>query len=121
MLPNKTVVLRGQVTAPPDTNSRAEAVVEDIAGFRRVVNEIEVLPVSPNDERLRRALYREIYGFDSPLFRYDVGSRQAIHMIVDRGFHCRGRELGYSLHGRRFSELVARKESRRSAGLDHRG
>ena len=85
VLPDNTVVLRGQVTSPPDTKSRAEDVVEDIDGVTRVINEIEVLPVSPNDQRLRRALYREIYGFNSPLFRYGVGSRQAIHIIVDRG------------------------------------
>lgn len=85
VLPDNTVVLRGQVTTPPDTKSRAEDVVEDISGVTRVINEIEVLPVSPSDERLRRALYRQIYGFDSPLFRYGVGSRQAIHIIVDRG------------------------------------
>ena len=85
VLPDNTVVLSGAVTTPPDTKSRAEDVVEDIPGVTRVVNEIELLPVSPNDERLRRALYREIYGFNSPLFRYGVGSRQAIHIIVDRG------------------------------------
>lgn len=85
VLPDNTVVLRGQVTTPPDTKSRAEDVVKDVSGVTRVINEIEVLPVSPSDERLRRALYREIYGFDSPLFRYGVGSRQAIHIIVDRG------------------------------------
>lgn len=85
VLPDNTVVLRGQVTTPPDTKSRAEDVVEDIAGVTRVINEIEALPVSPNDQRLRRALYREIYGFNSPLFRYGVGSRQAIHIIVDNG------------------------------------
>jgi hyperosmotically inducible protein len=85
VLPDNTVVLRGQVTTPPDTKSRAEDVVEDISGVTRVINEIEVLPVSPNDERLRRALYREIYGFNSPLFRYGVGSRQAIHIIVNNG------------------------------------
>jgi hyperosmotically inducible protein len=85
VLPDNTVVLRGQVTTPPDTKSRAEEVVEDIDGVTRVINEIEVLPVSPNDQRLRRALYREIYAFNSPLFRYGVGSRQAIHIIVDRG------------------------------------
>jgi hyperosmotically inducible protein len=85
VLPDNTVVLRGQVTTPPDTKSRAEDVVEDIPGVTRVINEIEVLPVSPNDDRLRRALYRQIYGFNSPLFRYGVGSRQAIHIIVDRG------------------------------------
>jgi len=85
VLPDNTVVLRGAVTTPPDTKSRAEDVVEDIPGVTRVINEIEVLPVSPNDQRLRLALHRAIYGFDSPLFRYGVGSRQAIHIIVDGG------------------------------------
>lgn len=85
VLPDNTVVLRGQVTTPPDTKSRAEDVVEDVSGVTRVINEIEVLPVSPNDERLRRALHNEIYGSNSPLFRYGIGSRQAIHIIVDNG------------------------------------
>ena len=85
VLPDQTVVLRGAVTTPPDTKSRAEEEVEDITGVKQVINEIRVLPVSPNDQRLRRALYREIYGFDSPLFRYGIGSRQAIHIIVDGG------------------------------------
>jgi osmotically-inducible protein OsmY len=85
VLPDQTVVLRGAVTTPPDTKSRAEDVVEDIPGVKQVINEIRVLPVSPNDQRLRRALYREIYSFESPLFRYGVGSRQAIHIIVDGG------------------------------------
>lgn len=39
----------------------------------------------PNDARLRRELYNVIYGFNSPLFRYGIGSRQAIHIIVDGG------------------------------------
>ena len=85
VLPDNTVVLRGQVTAPPDTKSRAEDVVRDVEGVTRVVNEIKVLSASPSDARLRRALYREIYGFDSPLFRYGIGSRQGIHIIVDGG------------------------------------
>jgi hypothetical protein len=85
VLPDSTVVLRGEVTTPPDTKSRAEAVVRDVSGVSRVVNEIRVLPVSPNDARLRRELYNAIYGFNSPLFRYGVGSRQAIHIIVDGG------------------------------------
>ena len=85
VLPDNAVVLRGQVTSPPDTKSRAEDVVKDVEGVTRVINQIEVLPVSPNDERLRRALYREIYAFDSPLFKYGVGSRRAIHIIVDNG------------------------------------
>lgn len=83
--PDNTVVLRGEVTTPPDTKSRAEDVVKDVPGVTRVINEIRVLPVSPNDERLRRALYNAIYNFNSPLFRYGVGSRQAIHIIVEGG------------------------------------
>ncbi len=85
VLPDNTVVLRGEVVTPPDKKSRAEDVVEDVSGVTRVVNQIRVLPVSPNDNRLRRALYREIYNFNSPLFRYGVGSRQAIHLIVENG------------------------------------
>ncbi|HEX7227995.1 MAG TPA: BON domain-containing protein, partial [Candidatus Binatia bacterium] len=40
VLPDNTVVLRGEVTTPPDTKSRAEAVVRDVQGVSRVVNEI---------------------------------------------------------------------------------
>jgi len=85
VLPDNTVVLRGEVTTPPDTKSRAETVVKDVEGVSRVVNEIRVLPVSPNDARLRRELYNAIYGFNSPLFRYGIGSNQPIHIIVDGG------------------------------------
>jgi hyperosmotically inducible protein len=85
VLPDNIVVLSGAVTAPPDTKSRAEAIVKDVPGVNRVVNEIQVLPVSPNDARLRRELYNAIYGFNSPLFRYGTGSRQAIHIIVNGG------------------------------------
>lgn len=80
---NGTVILRGQVTSPPDTKSNAEARVKDVEGVSRVINNIEVLPVSPSDVRLRRALYRAIYS--GPLFRYQVGSLQSIHIIVNRG------------------------------------
>lgn len=83
--PDNTVVLNGQITTPPDTKSRAEAVVEDIPGVTGVVNQINVLPLSPNDDQLRHRLYNEIYGFNSPLFRYAIGSRQSIHIIVANG------------------------------------
>ncbi len=81
--PGGVVVLRGQVTTPPDTKSSAEAFVKDVEGVTRVINNIEVLPVSPRDQRLREALYRAVYS--GPLFRYQVGSLQSIHIIVDRG------------------------------------
>ena len=82
--PDNTVILRGQVVRP-STKSDAENRVEDIDGVSRVINQIETLPLSPNDDRLRRALYRAIYGFNSPLFRYAHQAVPSIHLIVNRG------------------------------------
>lgn len=78
------VTLRGQVVRPT-TRTGAENRVRDIEGVVRVNNEIETLPVSPNDDRLRVALYRAIYGFESPLFRYATRAVPPIHIIVSRG------------------------------------
>jgi len=82
--PDNTVVLRGQVVRP-STKSDAEARVKDIDGVKGVINEIQVLPVSPQDDRLRIALYRTLYNWDSPLFRYATQAIPSIHIIVDRG------------------------------------
>jgi len=82
--PDNTVVLRGEVVKP-STKSDAEGRVKDVDGVSKVVNEIVVLPLSPQDDRLRRALYRELYGYDSPLFRYAVQSIPSIHIIVKNG------------------------------------
>jgi hyperosmotically inducible protein len=82
--PDNTVVLKGQVTRPA-TKSDAEARVKEIDSVSKVVNEIEVLPLSPQDDRLRVALYRAIYGMDSPLFRYATQAVPAIHIIVEQG------------------------------------
>lgn len=79
-----TLVLRGAVTRPTLKTS-AERAVKDLAGVKRVVNEIEVLPVSPYDDRLRNRIYRAIYNFDSPLFRYAVRAVPPIHIIVSGG------------------------------------
>lgn len=79
-----TVVLRGQVVRPT-TKSDGERRVKNIDGVKNVINEIEVLPLSPQDGRLRLALYRTIYGSNSPLFRYATQSIPSIHIIVDRG------------------------------------
>jgi hyperosmotically inducible protein len=82
--PDNTVVLRGQVVHP-STKSDAERRVRKIEGVKQVVNEIEVLPVSPEDDRLRVALYRTLYNWDSPLFRYATQSVPPIHIIVNHG------------------------------------
>ena len=81
---NGTVVLKGQVVRP-STRSDAEGRVKEIDGVKNVVNQIETLPLSPNDDRLRVALYRQIYGWNSPLFRYAHQSVPSIHLIVSRG------------------------------------
>jgi hyperosmotically inducible protein len=83
-LQGDTVVLRGQVVRP-STKSDAESRVKDIEGIARVDNQIEVLPLSPSDDRLRLALYRQIYGQSSPLFRYATQAIPSIHIIVSRG------------------------------------
>jgi hyperosmotically inducible periplasmic protein len=82
--PNGTVVLKGQVVRP-STKSDAEGRVKEIEGVSNVINEIETLPLSPSDDRLRVALYRQIYGFNSPLFRYAHQAVPSIHLIVNRG------------------------------------
>jgi len=77
------VTLLGQVTQPV-LKSDAENVVKKIEGVERVDNEIEVLPLSPNDDQLRRAAYRQIYS-KGPLQRYQLGAVPPIHIIVKNG------------------------------------
>lgn len=77
------VILTGQVTRPT-LRSDAEAVVRRIEGIERVTNNIEVLPLSPNDDRLRMAAYYSIYGY-GPLNRYAMGSQPPIRIIVKNG------------------------------------
>jgi hyperosmotically inducible protein len=79
-----TVTLSGQVTRPT-LKSDAEAVVKRIAGVGAVVNQIEVLPLSPADTRLRWAAYRALFHPNSPLLRYGLGADPAIHIIVENG------------------------------------
>jgi hyperosmotically inducible protein len=77
------VTLLGQVTRPT-LKSDAERVVKDIEGVESVTNNIEVLPLSPNDDRLRLALFRAIYG-QSALNRYALNAVPPIHIIVKNG------------------------------------
>jgi hyperosmotically inducible protein len=77
------VTLVGQVTRPT-LKSDAENVVKRIEGVEHVDNQIEVLPPSPMDDRLRRQLYRAIYGFPA-LQKYALGVQQPIRIIVKAG------------------------------------
>ena len=82
-LDGNTVTLTGQVTRPT-LKSDADAVVRDIEGVERVVNNIDVLPPSPNDDRIRMATYRAIYG-QAALNRYALQAVPPIHIIVNNG------------------------------------
>ena len=77
------VTLLGQVTRPT-LKSDAENVVKSIEGVASVVNKIEVLPLSPMDDQLRRALFRAIYS-EAGLSRYANMAVASIHIIVNNG------------------------------------
>jgi osmotically-inducible protein OsmY len=56
-----TVILRGQASRPI-LKSSAEKVTQRVEGVAKVENQIEVLPLSPNDDRVRLQTYVAIYG-----------------------------------------------------------
>lgn len=78
------VTLLGQVTRPT-LKSDAENVVKPIEGVSKVVNDIKVLPLSAMDDHIRIQVFRRLYGWNSPLFRYAEGAIPQIHIIVDNG------------------------------------
>lgn len=78
-----TVTLLGQVVRPV-LKSDAENAVKHIEGVEKVDNQIEVLPPSPMDDRLRLRLYHAIYGYPS-LEKYALGVQKPIRIIVKNG------------------------------------
>jgi hyperosmotically inducible protein len=77
------VTLLGQV-ARPSLKSDAENVVKHIEGVEHVDNQIEVLPPSPMDDRLRLQLFHAIYGYPA-LEKYELGVQKPIRIIVKNG------------------------------------
>ena len=78
-----TVTLTGSVTGGHKKDG-IERRVARIDGVTRVNNEIELLPVSSNDDQLRRLVARAIYG--NPNFgRYGATVNPSIHIIVNGG------------------------------------
>jgi hyperosmotically inducible protein len=78
-----TVTLLGQVVRP-SLKSDSENVIKRIEGVDKVDNQIEVLPPSPADDRIRIALYRAIYG-EPALEKYALGVQKPIRIIVRNG------------------------------------
>ena len=77
------VTLFGEVTRPT-LKSDAENVVKHIEGVERVDNRIVVLPLSPNDDSIRLAVYRSIFSRPG-LDRYAMMAVPSIHIIVANG------------------------------------
>ena len=82
--PGGKVTLVGQVTQPALKND-AEATVKKAEGVTSVVNQIEVLPLSGMDDKIRRAVYRAIYGDPALATRYGFRALPSIHIIVKNG------------------------------------
>lgn len=78
-----TVTLLGQVTRPT-LKSDAANVVKKIEGVEKVNNDIEVLPLSPMDDRIRIAEYHAIYR-QPGLEQYALRAVPTIHIIVKNG------------------------------------
>ena len=78
-----TVTLVGQVTRPT-LKSDAENVVKNVEGVEKVDNQIEVLPLSPNDDRIRRATYMALMR-NQQLDRYFMQAVAPIRIIVKNG------------------------------------
>jgi hyperosmotically inducible protein len=77
------VILNGEVTRPTLKTS-AERVVARIEGVNQVENNIEVLPLSSFDNRIRRGVLYAVYGHPV-LNRYALQSTGPIHLIVNNG------------------------------------
>ena len=77
------IILRGAVTEP-FKKTEIEKRVARVFGVKRVDNQIEVLPLSPNDQDLRRALFYRIYR--DPRFSDRANQiNPPIHIVVSRG------------------------------------
>jgi hyperosmotically inducible protein len=78
-----TVTLFGQVRDAIVKDS-AEARVKHLEGVERVDNQIEILPASFNDDRIRGRVARAVFN-DSRLFNYGIQTVPPIHIIVKNG------------------------------------
>ena len=80
---NGIATVGGKVRDYPDRDS-ALAIVETTPGVKDVIDEIDVAPTSINDDRLRVALARSIYG-SSVLQKYALDPQAPIRIVVENG------------------------------------
>jgi hyperosmotically inducible protein len=80
---NGAVILTGHAYGPVDADS-AVAVAANTPGVKDVINEIQVDPLSPMDDRIRIQVFRSIYGFPS-LNKYAADPAKSIRISVQNG------------------------------------
>src|ERR1700730_9418264 len=80
---NGAVTLGGTAYGPTDKDS-AVSVVKNYPGVKDVIDNIEVAPVSPIDDRIRLAEARAIYGFPQ-LNKYAIDPAKPIRITVVNG------------------------------------
>ena len=80
---NGVVTLSGQVTRPIEKYNAGQAI-KDLEGVTRVDNRIEVLPLSPFDDRIRLATLRALVR-SAPLDKYFLGTQPSIRIVVKNG------------------------------------
>jgi len=78
-----TVTLLGQVR-DPNLKTHVAEDAKKIEGVGRIRNQIEVLPISPTDDQIRRAVYTAIYS-QTGFARYTQGTAPPVHIIVKNG------------------------------------
>jgi hyperosmotically inducible protein len=80
---NGAVTLAGRAYGPVDADS-AVAVAANTKGVKDVINDIQVDPLSPMDDRIRLAVYRSVYGFPT-LNKYAIDPAKPIRISVQNG------------------------------------
>lgn len=77
------VTVAGKVTMPFKKDDIGRRVA-GISGVQEVRNDIEVLPVSIEDDELRKRVARAIYG-NPAFYRYAAMPHPPIHIVVENG------------------------------------
>lgn len=78
-----TVILGGKVITN-GLKSDAASAVKNVEGVTNVVNNIQELPLFPEDQRIRIQVARQIFSFGN-LSRYSWEAAPTIHIIVQSG------------------------------------
>jgi hyperosmotically inducible protein len=97
--------LTGRVTMPYKAEEIAD-ITARVEGVQEVRNDLQTLPVSIHDDRLRVSIARQIYR--DPLFsRYAIQANPPIHVIVERGRVTLTGAVGSKVE-RQKAEMIAR-------------